>query len=254
MSEAIEIQIHGQESSPNLVYLPGLHGDWTLIGSFRKALGGQARLIEITYPRTLNWSLEDYAIEVEKALEGRGITRGWLLGESFGSQVVWPLVSRNHFRTQGIIFAGGFARHPFRWAVRLAEQASGRIPLALLVRVMFGYARLARFRFRRAPETLADIGSFIARRTELDRRAATHRLHLVAQSDPNPLARQIQVPVYALSGWLDPIVPWPLARSGLRRHCPALREYRIIGRADHNVLSTAPKAAAQQVLRWMMKG
>src|SRR5208337_1274572 len=100
-----------------LVYLPGLHGDWTLIGGFRKALAGRVRFAEVTYPRTLVWSLEDYAAGVEQGLAQQGIRSGWLLGESFSSQVVWALVARNCLQTQGVILAGGFARHPMHWAV-----------------------------------------------------------------------------------------------------------------------------------------
>jgi len=46
-------------------------------------------------------------------------------------------------------------------------------------------------------------------------------------------------------------VPWFRVRRWLRRNCPGLREYRIIWSADHNVLSTAPKLAADQVVRWI---
>lgn len=34
---------------------------------------------------------------------------------------------------------------------------------------------------------------------------------------------------------------------------PAIDGQRIIWRADHNVLGTAPKAAAAQVLKWIAK-
>ena len=94
---------------------------------------------------------------------------------------------------------------------------------------------------------------FVSRRTELDRRAAQHRLHLIAQNDPRDIASQIKLPVFGLSGFLDPIVPWPLVRRWLRKNCPALRDYKIIGCADHNVLSTAPRESAKQVLEWMAR-
>ena len=71
---------------PTLIYLPGLHGDWTLVSGFRRALAGRVRFVETTYPRTLTWSLEDYAAGIEAGLAERGISRGWLLGESFSSQ------------------------------------------------------------------------------------------------------------------------------------------------------------------------
>jgi pimeloyl-ACP methyl ester carboxylesterase len=279
MAEELQLRIHGEASLPTLIYLPGLHGDWTLIGSFRKVIGGRARFVEITYPRTLTWSLDDYAATIEAALAHNGITRGWLLGESYGSQVLWAMVGRassraagdtsnrnhesgssgdsphqavkNNFKIEGVILAGGFVKHPMRCVVRLAEKLTGRISTGLFVRIVFGYAKIARFRYHRSPETLATIDEFVVRRTELDRRAAQHRLHLIAQYDPRPIASQTSLPVFGLSGILDPIVPWPFVRRWLRKNCPALREYKIIRSADHNVLSTAPVEAAKQVLDWM---
>ena len=238
-------------SLPALVYLPGLHGDWTLIGGFRHAIANRVRFVEFTYPRTLTWSLDDYAAAIEAALIQNGITGGWLLGESYGSQVMWALVARGKFKAQGTILAGGFVRHPLRWAMRLAEKLTGRISNATVVRVIFAYAKIARFRYRRSPETLVKIDEFIARRTALDRRAAQHRLHLIAENDPRPTASRTRLPVFGLTGVSDPIVPWPWVRRWLGRHCAALREYKIIWSADHNVLSTVPREAVSQILTWM---
>jgi pimeloyl-ACP methyl ester carboxylesterase len=251
VAEKLELRIHGEEPLPTLIYLPGLHGDWTLIGSFRRALGGRVRFVEATYPRTLTWTLEDYAAGVEAALAERGILRGWLLGESFSSQVVWPLVARGRFGAEGVILAGGFVRHPARWIVPRAERITAGMPLPWLRGMLAGYARVARFRFWRSPETLAGISEFIYRWTELHRQAAAHRLRLIARNDPCVLARAVRLPVYALTGGIDPIVPWVGVRRWLRRNCPGLREYKIIWSADHNVLSTAPKLAADQVVRWI---
>jgi pimeloyl-ACP methyl ester carboxylesterase len=251
MSEKLEIRIHGGAALPTLIYLPGLHGDWTLVGSFRRALVGRVQFVEVTYPRTLTWSLDDYAAGVEAALAEQAITRGWLLGESFSSQVVWAVLARNRFPVEGVILAGGFGRHPMRWCARLAERVGGSIPLSLLTRLLFGYAKVARFRYRHSPETLANIQEFIARRTEPDRRAAIHRLRLIARNDPSAIAQKMSQPLYALTGWLDPIVPWFWVRPWLRQNCLTLREYRILWTADHNVLSTAPQAAAELVVRWI---
>jgi pimeloyl-ACP methyl ester carboxylesterase len=252
MSEELQLRIHGAASLPTLIYLPGLHGDWTLIGGFREAVGGKVRFVEFIYPRTLVWSLDDYAAAIETALAQNGIANGWLLGESYGSQVLWAMVARGKFTAQGMILAGGFVKHPMRWAMRLAPNSFGdRISTALFVRIIFGYVKIARFRYRRSPETLATIDEFVVRRTELDRQAAQHRLHLIAQYDPCPIARQTNVPVFGLSGFLDPIVPWPFVRRWLKKNCPALRDYKVIHSADHNVLGTAPVDAAKQILAWM---
>jgi pimeloyl-ACP methyl ester carboxylesterase len=251
MPEELQLRIYGDASLPTLIYLPGLHGDWTLIGGFRHAVASKVRFVEITYPRTLTWSLDDYAAAVETALANHGIAAGWLLGESFSSQVVWAMVQRGKFQAQGVILAGGFVRYPMRRAVWLMEKITDRISTAMLVWIIFGYAKVARFRYRRSRQTLATIDDFIARRTELDRKAAQHRLHLVAENDPRPIACQTRLPVFALSGLVDPIVPWPRVRRWLKKNCPALRDYKIIRRADHNVLSTAPGESSRQILEWM---
>lgn len=251
MVEELQLRIHGDASLPTLIYLPGLHGDWTLIGGFRHALENRARFVEMTYPRTLSWSLDDYAAAIEDALGQQGIRRGWLLGESYGSQPLWALIGRGNFAAQGVILAGGFVKHPMRRAVRLAEMMTGRISNAFFVWLVFSYANLARFRYRRSPEVRATIDEFVIRRTGPDRLAARHRLHLIAENDPRSVASQTGLPVFGLSGWLDPIVPWPWVRRWLRKNCPALRDYIILPHADHNVLSTAPKEAAAQVLRWI---
>jgi pimeloyl-ACP methyl ester carboxylesterase len=254
MEEEVQIRIHNPDASPTLIYLPGLHGDWTLIGSFREALGQRLRFVEITYPRTLTLSLEQYAAAVEEKLAAAGINDGWLLGESFGSQIVWPLLSRRRFKPQGVILAGGFARHPVKLAVHLAERLAGSIPLALVVAILFGYARIARWRFRKSPQTLKSINEFIARRTSLDKQAAEHRLHLLTITDPCETVKTATLPIYALTGMFDPIVPWIFVRPWLRKHCRALRAYRIIWKADHNVLGTAPQTAADQVVAWLTSG
>lgn len=251
MEKKLQLRIHGDKSLPTLIYLPGLHGDWTLAGGFLQALNGRARFVEITYPRTLAWSLDDYAAAIETALDQNGIKSGWLLGESFGSQPLWALVGRAKFPAQGVILAGGFVKHPMRWAVRLAERLTGRMSNRLFVWIIFSYAKIARLRYRKSPGVLARIDEFVERRTELDRRAAQHRLHLIANFDPRPIARQTKLPVYALTGILDPIVPWPFVWRWLKRNCPGLRDYKIIKRADHNVLGTGARRSTEQILEWV---
>ena len=87
-------------------------------------------------------------------LAKNGITTGWLLGESFSSQVVWAMVARGKFAAQGVILAGGFVKYP-NPALWLMEKIAGRISTRVLVRIIFGYAKVARFRYRRSPQTLA---------------------------------------------------------------------------------------------------
>jgi pimeloyl-ACP methyl ester carboxylesterase len=252
MPEYLQIRIHGKQGLPTLIYLPGLHGDWTLIGRFRDKIAGHARFVEFTYPRTLTWTLEEYAAAVETALLKNQIRSGWLLGESFGSQIIWPLVMRGNFSADGIILAGGFVRHPLRGMVRRGERLLNWMPFGLLIRLGYAFTRVARiFYARQSPERRAEIAEFAARRTRLDVQAAVHRLHLVAENDPRSIACATAIPIFYLSGLFDPIVFWPLARHWIKRNCPALHGVKIIPTADHTVLTTGSTPAARQILEWM---
>jgi pimeloyl-ACP methyl ester carboxylesterase len=247
--ERLQVRVTGPADRLPLVYLPGVHGDWTLVGGFKRAMGEAVRFVEFIYPRTLDWSLDDYAQAVEQALEANGLTHGWVVGESFGSQVTWALLRRGRFVIDGVILAGGFVRHPLPWGVRWVEHRMSRMSLGLMRRILYYYAKVARFRFRKSPETMASIDEFIARRTDLDRWAIVHRLRLIAAHDPGPVACQADIPVYAMTGVMDPVVPWLMTRAWLRRHCRALKEFKVIWGADHNVLGTAPREAADLTLR-----
>src|SRR3989442_5059 len=240
MIDDLKMRVHGEASLPTLVYLPGMHGDWTLVSSFRAAIAGRVRFVEFTYPRTTTWSLDEYASGIEGMLLAKGIERGWLLGESFGSQPAWQMVghflnrqgaqygsrptpcpslagsegsdafgqfparegldvgfSRNKvgepvgFQTQGLILAGGFVRHPVIWAVRMAGGVSSAIPMGCVKLFCVIYASYAKFRHKRAPETLASIAEFVANRTmEADRRGIVHRYRLISENDLRLIVRQ----------------------------------------------------------------
>ena len=253
MDLTLEIRIHGDASLPALIYLPGLHGDWTLVSSFRAAVSGRVRFVEFAYPCRTDWTLDDYAVAVTEALLSRGITSGWVLAESFSSQVAWKILERmdTRFEPLGLILAGGFVRHPVRLGVHGFHAMHRLMPWSMFRLLLKFYARYARLRHRRAPETLASIAEFVERRTPADRAAIASRYPLIAKNDAQEAARRTTVPVYALSGFFDPVVPWPLVHPWLSRNCPGFRERRIIFNADHNVLGTAPQKAAEQILRWM---
>ena len=279
MSDALQIRVHGDAALPTLIYLPGLHGDWLLVTRFRLAVAGRVRFVEFTYPNTVTWSLADYAAAVEEKLHEAGITSGWVLVESFGSQVAWPLMARSRrgeeadaskldtfqrpedsassrrrlpeFRAEGLILAGGFAQHPWLAAVRATEWLMRTLPLAWLTAVITSYAVVARWRFKQNPEVLAALREFKARWGEPLRHAAAHRLRLIAGNDPRPLARAVTTPVFHLTGVLDPVVPWPPVQRWLRRECPGWRANRVVWTADHNVLGTGTAQAVAAVLGWL---
>jgi len=253
--EDLQIRVHGESAHPTLIYLPGVHGDWTLVSSFRAAMRNHVRFVEFTYPRTLTWSIDDHARAIFQKLSAHNIREGWLLAESFGSVFAWALLDQaatNHFHVRGIILSGGFVRYPYSIVVQFARAMNRALPLWSIRLVCWFYGRYAVLRHRRAPETLASVSEFVRRRSEeSDRRAICYRYGLILQSDPRELAQKGGVPVYQLCGLVDPIVPWFPVRRWLKRHCPKHSQSRLVWRADHNVLGTAPRAAAAQVLRWI---
>ena len=249
--ERLRLRVYPTASGPTLVYLPGLHGDWTLVDPFREALAGRATWVEMTYPRTVAWSLADYARRIGDGLEVEGIRSGWLLAESFGSQVAWAMLAAPApgWRIEGLILAGGFVRYAPRWLARRGERTLHAVSARALQRALRIYARLVRLIRRRARR--ADLDEFLSRRTALDKAAAAHRLGLIAGSDWRPVAAAARLPVFHLTGLIDPVVCWWPVRRWLRRCCPGYRGSRLVVFSDHNVLGSAPRASADQVLGWI---
>ena len=251
MSEELQIRIQDGDG-PTLIYLPGTHGDWTLNGGFRRAIDRQVRLVEFTFPRTQTWSCKDYADAIVAKLAENNITTGWILAESFASQIAWAMVKQNSnlFQAQGIILAGGFVRHPMIPAVHLAKFITRTIPLWLLKPILFSYVFYARIRENNSPEIRAELKEFTERRTSEGLRAAAHRLQLIADNDWRQTAQTNQIPLFSLTGLIDPIVPWPLVQPWIRKNCASLRDFKIIWTSDHHVLGAAQKSAAQ-ILNWI---
>lgn len=250
------MRIHGAAGQPSLVYLPGLHGDWHLTEGIRETLGSRVRWVEFTYPTSTDCSLEDLGVAIADQLDRAGIRDGWILGESFGSQIAWPLLRRwaepGTFTVRGLFLVGGFVRYPWRPGVRLAGPIVRHLPGRILEVTLRTYLFRIRGLGRRSPQVRTSLERFIERRLEpSDRAALLHRLDLILGSDPRDIARATRVPVWSLMGLWDPIVPWIPVRWWLRRECPGWRGDHVIWGADHAPLVSAPERSAEVILRWM---
>lgn len=196
---------------------------------------------------------------VADRLAEQHISEGWLLAESFGSQPAWALTQpkitgiKSTFHVQGLILAGGFVRHPFPWGVNLFRKLCGRLlkrksDTACMVRSYEWWTRMC---YESTSEKEASLKEFANRRTPADAQAALHRLRLIRENDPRPLAKATHVPVYYLGGVWDPLVPWYLVCPWLRHHCPGYQKSKLLLKADHNVLYSAPTKSAQTILKWL---
>jgi len=252
-TEALQMRVYGSPELPPLIYLPGSHGDWSVIAGFRNQVLPHVRFVEFTYPRTQCWTMEEYGRHVADALADKGIKNGWLLGESFGSQIAWQIVDTEGFQCDGIILCGGFVRHPFPWGVAVLRTLCGAIlnTPARIAWLMQLYEPWVTAHYEKTDEQYTAIQEFKSRRTVADGWAAIHRLFLIQHHDPRFIARSVEQPVFFLGGFWDPLVPWYLVRPWLKLNCRRYVEGKIIGRADHNVLFSAPKKSAQAVLKWL---
>lgn len=261
MAESLRMQVQGPCAAPVVVYLPGLHGDWHYNAGLRRALAERVRLVELAYPRDPAWKLEDYVRAIEAALLKAELEAGWLLGESFGSQVAWGLIGRaesqqaagqSHFHPKGLILAGGFVRYPLMWGVRLVRGTHQSLPMSAVAALLRAYLRLLRWRHRQAPhvrQSLQQHQDFQLQ--ELARQAIVSRYDIILAHDHRPLARRTALPVYYLTGFWDFIVPWFLVRPWLRRQCPGYRGSRVVWNSEHNILGFQPGTAAEQILTWL---
>lgn len=252
----LQVQIDGAQNLPILIYLPGIHGDWSLLSGFRALAKDKVRLVQFTYPRTLSWSLADYAHFVDIELRKLGISDGWVLAESFSSQVAWAWLQlaqqrRTDFRFNGVIMAGGFVRYPVAPALVCARVFFALAPWWLWRLLFWAYLRYSGFRHRNAGPVGNCAADFIERRTPSDIAAIRARLRLIYTADPREVVKRVECPVFQLSGTIDPVVPPWFVRAWLRRNCPVFKGHRILWPADHNVLGTEPAQALQQIEHWM---
>lgn len=244
---SVEVRVH-EGRGPTLVYLPGLHGDWGLIGQFRRELEGKVRFVEFRYTKE-PVSLDVLAEAVHAELMKAGVERGWLLLQSFGSQVGWRLIARG-FKPVGVVLAGGFVKHPWPWGVRLFQGVLS-IPAGIIRPAYSGYTALCNLLARRDEREAGELMEFARRRGAGDWKAAAWRLKLIADSDPRDVARGVSAPVHYLGGGVDPLVPWPTVTAWLKAECPGYKGETVFPRADHNVLGSAPRESASAVLGWL---
>lgn len=245
--KGVSIRVH-DGAGPTVIYLPGLHGDWGLIGAFRRALGARVRFVEFAYAKE-DVSMERLAELVHAELKANSVDAGWILGQSFGSQVGWALIARG-FKADGVVLAGGFVKHPWPWGARLFR-ALLSVPSGIINPAYRGYTALCNALARRGPEEAEELLAFARNRGGKDWKATTWRLALIAEGDPRATARATRAPVHYLGGMIDPLVPWPVVTRWLKRECPGYKGEVILPYADHNVLGSSPRESAERILSWI---
>ncbi len=123
------------EPGPPPVLLPGLHGSGALWTGFRKAWSGPLR--EVAYRADPEASLDDYADQVERSVQGSGAAGSAvdLIAESFSGPVALRVKRRRQIPVRRLVMVASFAEtpHPFLLSAYL------KVPP-----IMLNHARLVR--------------------------------------------------------------------------------------------------------------
>lgn len=254
---SVSAAVYGEPGLPTIVYLPGLHGDCTISQTFREAMGSAVRFVEFTYPRSTKWTMADYGKGVADTLDELGIGQAWVIGESFGSQVLWALVEElaanpgHRFKPEALVMGGGFVRYPIPFLVWLSEQILRYTPIWCLRRSFDFYKTWSAKRRGGDERQIRQMDAFVARRNEQDRRAILHRLRLIRRHDPRSRAQANRIPLFYLTGAIDFVVPWMFVRPWVRKNCFSLRGDQKIRGCDHALFFSEPEKSAAQLKEWM---
>jgi hypothetical protein len=260
-AERVSVEITGSGDGPPWVIVPGMHGDRSLHGEFRELCGRRAVVVSLAYPRTIRWSLDDYAVGCIAALGERGIRSGWLVAESFGSQVAWAMAAASRpgagFEILGLVLAGGFVNYPYKRNLALGRRLfslcgeGDRYSVGARI-FMSGYGAYAWVRHRGSGPGRAAVAEFLhERRIAGDVAAARRRLELIEGADFESVAREFRRPVWQMSGLWDPVVPWGPVGSWLERECPGYRGRALARLSDHTVLFSAAAWSARTAGVWI---
>lgn len=243
---------------PTLIYLPGLHGESSLFSGLHDAASGALQVEKIDYPRAGCQGVSELGEHVLQTLVRRGIRRGWVLAESFGSLVIWELVERifqstaHEFQVEGIILAGGFIRHPRPRMVARLRTLVGWVPDWAYRSAWHISGRLLATWYWRNPGRVASVKEFVRHRClPGDRSTLDQRAAWIVISDPRSSAAHFPGPVFQLSGGWDFIVPWGPVTRELQKITPGYRGRCLIWSANHGVLFEQPDACVKQILRWI---
>lgn len=253
-NDELLVQISGPEGAPALVYVPGIHGDWTPLWRIRELITRHWRLVEIAYPRSAtHWTLDDYVSRLGDLFDHHDLASVHLLAESFGSLIGWTFACRHPERVRSLLVAGGFSVSPGRVKVAAAELALHLFPAALLDKAVDFYLL---YLIRRGFPSSAfhrEGEFFTATRTSFGWRATRNRLKIIRKTDLRGSLGELRVPIFYFGGAWDWIVPVNREIATLNRHLhPACKFHsHLFPKAPHPIIPSRYRQVAQLIFDWI---
>lgn len=244
-------QAAGDPSAPPILYLPGVHGDWTPQGRARPILSRDFHFVETAYPRIDHWSIEDYGRALKELLDSLEIESAHVVGESFGSLVAWQFGIAHPQRVRSFTLVGGFTRPPRFGVAAAASAALKSIPTGVLESAIDFYVA-GKTAMGEHRETF-DAGAYPAARTQRGRRATARRMSIIQASEFRRHLTQIQFPVRYLGGARDIVVPVRREIATLIAHLPPHCDFRseLVAGAPHALIASHPEQSVEHILRWV---
>ena len=244
-------QTTGNQDAPPIVYLPGVHGDWTPQVAARPLIGRDYHFVETAYPRIETWSIDDYGRALNNLLDELGIEAAHVVGESFGSLVGWQFGIANPGRVRSFTLVGGFAQPPRFRIAAAAAAALTTLPTALLESsidfYVSGKSALGEFR------EMFELGAYPATRTEQGRRATANRMRIIQASDFSDQLAQVEFPVRYLGGAKDIVVPVRREIATLEAKLPPHCDFQseLLRGTPHAMIASHPEQTVDRISRWV---
>ena len=252
IEDDLRYRISGEASSPTLLYLPGVHGDWTPQAAAAPILAEHFRLIETAYPKNPAWALSEFVAAVVRLLDRLKIPSTHLAAESFGSLVGQQFALEHPERVQSLTIVGGFTRAPDARMIRLTRLGLERLPTRLFEGGVDVYVALRRNRGALHPTPHQVDLPYDAVRTEAGRRATVRRFEIIGQTDLRPRLHELQLPVRYLGGEHDLIVPTKREIATLEELLPdsAAFESHLIAKGPHMIIASHAEETVKRIVEW----
>jgi len=221
--------------------LPGLDGTGKLFADFIRAIGADAQVQVIIYPRDEPLGYGGLEALVRTALPTD--RRYFLLGESFSGPLAIRIAADPPRGLAGVVLCGTFAKNPFPW-LRWVRPILVRLPLKSMPRWLRALLMWGSAAPQRAPaageRAMAGVAAAVIR----------HRIGEILAVDESGLLARIEVPVLVLRATRDRIVPSGATRSLLA----GVRGAQILEiDGPHLLLQSRPKECAVPVLQFLRR-
>lgn len=246
--------VHQESGAPlatPILFLPGVHGDWTPQLAARPLLNREFRFIETAYPRIATWSMDDFARALKQLLDDLGIESAHIVAESFGSLILWQFGLTHPKRVRSGTLLGGFSRPPRFRGAAAASVALRAMPTSLLESIIDIY--VARRTALGEKRDCFEMGAYPAARTRQGRYATANRLVMIQTSDFRNRLREVEFPVRYLGGARDIVVPVRREIATLRAQLPPDCDFRseLVAGAPHAMIPSHAEEIVRHLRRWI---